>query len=322
YIRGFYTRHELPGQFGSLNDPEKRKEMKDGLDEFWHEVTGLDLAPTEEQTARYKEEARVLVSSLKKEERRSSYSFNYTFIRKWISYAAIVAVLVTTALTVYSLTKSGEVVTYRVVESGTGTHKRVVLPDGSKVLLNACSELTIPEKFVGEERRVTLKGEGFFEVVSNPAQPFVIETENMKINVLGTAFNVKAYREDEIASVCVQHGKVQVELPEGMVRLVVDQQVVLDKVTTEFVKQQELATRVLAWCKGGLYFSRTPLQTAVNDLCRMYGKSIELDENVNENFRIYGEHDNSSLEAVLNSICYTAGLNYQYKGEKIVIYNR
>src|SRR5688572_16316604 len=79
------------------------------------------------------------------------------------------------------------------IENVRGQRTRVTLPDGSAVYLNASSTLTFPEVFAESERTVELTGEAFFEVVKNPAKPFVVKTNNIRTVVLGTSFNVRSF---------------------------------------------------------------------------------------------------------------------------------
>lgn len=97
--------------------------------------------------------------------------------------------------------------------------KELVLPDGSQIVLNACSQLQYPTEFVGNIRDVQLNGEAYFKITSDPQKPFQVQTAAFQIEVLGTEFNVKSYPHDQIQSVEVEEGKVQVKLPEDRIRL-------------------------------------------------------------------------------------------------------
>ena len=77
-----------------------------------------------------------------------------------------------------------------------GHKAKIVLPDGTRVTLNAASSLVYPESFHGKNRQVELTGEGFFEVTSDPARPFLVQSPNFSTTVLGTVFNIAAYDEE------------------------------------------------------------------------------------------------------------------------------
>ena len=78
--------------------------------------------------------------------------------------------------------------------------------------------------------------------------------------------------------------------------------------------------KVTAWLQGGLYFNRTPISSVIHDLERMYNQAIVLDPNSVFDDYIYGEHDNKSLEVVLNAIQYSTGIRYRTEGNRIVLY--
>ncbi len=93
-----------------------------------------------------------------------------------------------------------------------GSKSKVELPDGSVVWLNAGSTLTYDKDFGKENRAVTLIGEGFFDVTKNKEKPFIISTESISIKVLGTVFNVKAYKEDKQTETSLIHGSIEVTI--------------------------------------------------------------------------------------------------------------
>lgn len=210
--------------------------------------------------------------------------------------------------------------TYTEVHVKNGEHKRIILPDGTSVTLNAGSYLRYPREFITDVRRIEMNGEAFFEVTRDEEKPFLIHTKDADVKVLGTSFNVKAFDMDEQLTVSVQTGKVQVDLPEAMMRLLPDEQFVMDKTKGEFQKRNEDARLSTVWIKGGLYFNRTPIRTVVNELVRMYNRTIEFAPGAEYDDYIYGEHDNKSLEAVLKSIQYSTDIKYRIENDKIVLY--
>jgi len=93
-----------------------------------------------------------------------------------------------------------------------GEQYQVVLPDGSHVWLNAASSLTYPVTFAGKSREVELTGEGYFEVTHNKAMPFKVRTLQQEIQVLGTHFNVNAYKDEPVTATTLLEGSVKVTL--------------------------------------------------------------------------------------------------------------
>ena len=166
-----------------------------------------------------------------------------------------------------------------------------------------------PTEFTSDIRLVEMEGEAFFNVMRDEGKPFIVRTRQADVKVLGTSFNVKAYQEDELMAVSVRTGKVEVDMPESV-----------NNTNGEILKKNEDAQKVTAWLQGGLYFNRTPISSVIHDLERMYNQEIVLDPNVVFDDYIYGEHDNKSLEAVLNAIQYSTGIRYRKEESRIVLY--
>lgn len=102
------------------------------------------------------------------------------------------------------------------ISTKTGSHSKIILPDGSLVWLNGGSRLTYDKAFnQGETREVELTGEAYFDVVKNASKPFIIHTHQMDIKVLGTAFNVKSYPEDKSSETSLIHGSIEVTMHQG-----------------------------------------------------------------------------------------------------------
>ncbi len=132
-------------------------------------------------------------------------------------WAAAVLLLVAGLFSIRSLSGSssrGDEVAGQINEISTrpGSKSKVQLPDGSVVWLNAGSKLTYNKDFGIETREVTLTGEGFFDVTKNKEKPFIISTSSIKIKVLGTAFNVKAYPEDKQTETSLIRGSIEVTI--------------------------------------------------------------------------------------------------------------
>ena len=88
----------------------------------------------------------------------------------------------------------------------------VTLPDGSQIMLNRYSSLTYPKRFKGDSREVTLNGEGFFNITKNPNKPFIVTAEMMKVQVLGTQFNIEAYANNPDVKTTLIEGSVMVSI--------------------------------------------------------------------------------------------------------------
>jgi len=128
----------------------------------------------------------------------------------WLAAASILAALAIT----FALVKT-DAFNYGLatnVVAPTGSPKKIKLPDGSTVWLNARSTLTPSKNFGVKNREVTLVGEAFFDVVKDRKHPFVVNTASMHLKVLGTAFNVRAFANEKKSEAALVHGSIEVTL--------------------------------------------------------------------------------------------------------------
>lgn len=166
---------------------------------------------------------------------------------------------------------------YNTIQVPGGADYVVELADGTKVHLNCESELRYPVRFVGEERRVYLDGEAYFDVVKSVERPFIVETKQMQIEVTGTQFDVKAYAEDATMQTTLIEGGVKVcaygKESEPVV-LTPSQQYVLDVQTgQEEVKQVDVQLYI-GWVEGMFVFKNQRLEDVMTMLARWYSVDV------------------------------------------------
>ena len=301
YVNGLYTRNDIETLRKLASSITERAELESEMDRVWNE-------------------AQDLLDKTRKRERRISLS---TFIK----YAASIAIIVSIGFGAklylnHSAKQHTSASDHLLTEISVnhGEHKQVTLPDGTVVHLNAGTVMRYPTEFTSDIRLVEMEGEAFFNVMRDEGKPFIVRTRQADVKVLGTSFNVKAYQEDELMAVSVRTGKVEVDMPESVMRLLPNEQIIVNNTNGEILKKNEDAQKVTAWLQGGLYFNRTPISSVIHDLERMYNQEIVLDPNVVFDDYIYGEHDNKSLEAVLNAIQYSTGIRYRKEESRIVLY--
>ena len=162
---------------------------------------------------------------------------------------------------------------YNTLRVPRGGEYSITLSDGTIVYLNAESELRYPVKFVGEDRRVYLSGEAYFDVVHDKAHPFVVDVKNSTVRVLGTSFDVRAYAdEDEVLTTLVQ-GSVRFSAGKESVILEPGEQVVLDK--SGRLETREVDTYLYtAWKDGVFAFKRQRLEEIMKVVARWYDVNI------------------------------------------------
>jgi ferric-dicitrate binding protein FerR (iron transport regulator) len=170
--------------------------------------------------------------------------------------------------------------TFNTLSTPKGRQFRLVLPDGSKVWLNAASSIRYPTRFAGKERKVELSGEVYIEVARNSAQPFIATNGNIDMTVLGTSFNAKLY-ENEANAITLVTGKLQVEDRGGQDRLVLDPgtQALMEKGKIRLHSNPDL-NHVLAWKEGKFSFSNAGIEDVMNELARWYDISVKYEGNI------------------------------------------
>lgn len=151
-----------------------------------------------------------------------------------------------------------------------GGEYRLCLSDGTVVYLNSESRLKYPAGFTGERREVELEGEAYFEVAPDKEHPFLVNTGELCVRVLGTGFNVLAYREENVSEVTLVHGAVVVGEAGKETNLKPDEQFILDKSTGKTSVQQVDANKICAWKSGMLYFEGMALEELVIKLSRWF----------------------------------------------------
>ncbi len=203
-----------------------------------------------------------------------------------------------------------------------GEKKKVHLPDGSDVILNAASEIRYREDFGQNNREIILNGESYFEVAKDSLLPFRVHGGKLTTEALGTAFNVSAY-DGETSKVQLVEGKVKVDQEdmkgtseESMILTPGESALLSEK---GFDKSQFDTRSALLWTKGTIYFEDTPFPEVVKTLERWYGVKIETEGQFGKETMVSGEFHRDNLENVLLSIAYAFQFDFSIKDKKVTI---
>jgi transmembrane sensor len=171
---------------------------------------------------------------------------------------------------------------YNEVFSSVDAITKVTLPDGSNIWLNHSSSLRYPSVFVGDTRRVELKGEGFFEVASNPDKPFIVTAENLQVKAVGTSFNVMAYPDESGIETTLITGKVELQRVESdgkitrMGKMKPNDMAVFQKSNDKVVISTIDDDRYFSWKVGKLVFNGTPMDEVARKLSRWFNVDIQI----------------------------------------------
>ncbi len=170
-------------------------------------------------------------------------------------------------------TPANEHIRYNRVETPRGGEYQVVLPDGTQVWLNAESSLRFPVAFSGNERRVYMTGEAFFDVTHRSGQPFLVESAGTTIRVLGTKFNVRAYQDLPLTTTLLS-GKVQLQDRQQEVTLIPGQEAVLLSDGSGFQVKPANLEVTMAWLNGVFVFDNKPLEYIMQEVGRWYDVNV------------------------------------------------
>jgi len=159
---------------------------------------------------------------------------------------------------------------YNTLSTPKGSSYQLILPDGTKVWLNTASSIRFPIAFQGKERRVVLQGEAYFEVTKDSEKPFFVEANQSLIKVLGTSFNISAYKKDHNVVTTLLEGGVNVASANGQVVLKPGQQATVNVQTQTIEKSVADIRSITAWKEGVFRFNNASVETIMQALSRWY----------------------------------------------------
>lgn len=194
----------------------------------------------------------------------------------------------------------------------------IILDEGTRVWINSDSRLKYPVKFVGDERKVFLEGEAYFEVMKG-SKPFVVSTAMGEVNVLGTAFDVKAYKTEEAVYTTLVNGRVNFKGKETLILEPGEQAVAF--INGKMEKRKVDIDEYIGW-KNGLYvFRKQNLESIMNDLARWYDVSVFYQTPGLKDIAFTGNlkrYDN--INAFMEILARTGDIKYNIEGNTILLY--
>ena len=210
---------------------------------------------------------------------------------------------------------------YNQMETLTGMEYTLTLSDGTRVYLNAESRLKYPVVFRGTERVVELSGEAYFKVEKDSLHPFIVNVyDKLKVEVLGTEFNVQAYSGDEVVKTTLNCGKVRVMMGKEALELVPDQQAVCDLRHRRFHKIEVNANYFSAWKDGKFIFEDEPLENILNSLARWYNISVFYQNEELKNFHFTGDLERyDDFSVALRMLEKATNIRFLVTGRTVVV---
>lgn len=209
---------------------------------------------------------------------------------------------------------------YNTMTTPKGRQFGLVLPDGSRVWLNAASSLKYPTAFTGKERVVELTGEAYFEVARNAAQPFRVSVQGRAaVEVLGTHFNVNAYENEAVIKATLLQGSIRLRGEDAVpVILKPGQQGVLQRGAPVLVQSADV-DKAMAWKNGIFNFNDASLQEVMRQLERWYNIEVVYEKGIPDKY-FYGKVSRDMpLSGVLKALEATRVHFRIEQGRKLVV---
>lgn len=244
-------------------------------------------------------------------------------LRPWIS-AIAAAVLLTLSIGYLFLNRSpapaGKIAFLHLVNPA-GKQKKVTLEDGTQVTLNCGSTLSYAAHFAADKREVFLEGEAFFDVKHDDKKPFLVHTSRVKVQVLGTSFNVRSYAKDARAAVSVATGKVGVNGNKAATTYMLLPGDLLSYSRNNEVRSAKVSTEdIMAWQKGILVFHLETIREIVPVLERYYGVDITVHQHFSQHKQVTASFNNKTLPEVLEILAQTSGFSYTIDKNQVHIH--
>lgn len=219
--------------------------------------------------------------------------------------------------------ESGSSTKQMIVSTPRGGTYQVILPDGSKVSLNAASTLKFPANFQSEKiRNVQLIGEAYFEVSKDQSKPFLVESENQQVKVLGTHFNINAYPGQPYIKTTLIEGSVNVsssaiQSDKQVVTLRPNQQAILK--AHKFQVSEANIKEAIAWKEGYFIFNGERLVDIMQQISRWYAVEVIFKDDV-QNVPFTGVISNTkNISTVLQAIAESGNVHFKIKEGRVII---
>lgn len=279
------------------------------IKKYWDaEVAGAKL---QDPTATYNK----LLDRIRKAERKNVVH------KLWIKYASAAAVAIIIGIAGYWVggQKSDAPLQYYSYITGNSVSS-FELPDGTEISLNRNSILSYSSQYGEKVREVSLEGEGFFSVTKDKTKAFVVDLNGSKISVLGTVFNVKNYKKDDITTATLVEGSIRFETPEQQILLTPDQQLVFNKSSNKIDMKSVSTDLVTAWKSHLIKYKSIPFREFLDMLKKQYDVEIILLNEALGDQKVTGSFDESlTVDQILDLMKKNLSFKWKKQGDKYVI---
>ncbi len=268
----------------------------------------------------------------------------------WLAASVFVIIVAAFGLTISDNNYKTNLLT-TIIEAPAGSTSQVILPDGSKVWLNAKSKLVYKKHFGEKFREVTLIGEAFFDVVKDPQHPFIVNTASLHLRVLGTAFNVRSFANDKTSEAALVRGSIEVTLvnnPDTKITLKPSQKIIVRNVIDDVVvkpvvpiaspnsatvkeiplitlsnihyKEADPLPEEVQWIEKKLVFTSENFDDLAMRMERYYNVTIEFEDETAKDIVLSGSFKEENINEAMKALQLTSNFKYKTANNKITIY--
>ncbi len=316
----------------------------ESLQSYWNDETSF---PQEDLNARFPLVMEKATSNKSELPHPAKSNKRFSILPRWLVAAAVAGLLLVSIWQIWQSTERTEQQHFHEITTAKGEKSYLLLPDGSKVWLNSGSTIYYDKEFSAPVRQIRLKGEAFFDVVKDANKPFVVQTPELTIKVLGTSFNVKAYENDGTVETTLIRGSVQVvpkvTTPYKSISLKPGEKAVYLKEHTDekastvrkgnsviphsfiiaelpSVNGGDSSIAETSWIYNRLVFEGDTFIELAKKMERWYDISVVFKNKEVSFYRLRGAFEDETLEQALKGLQLIAPFNYSIKGNTVEIY--
>lgn len=309
FFKGKYSDEDFSYINKIFCDQYNEKELKQILLEQWDELSSKDFEANRDlDHILYRIHYQINTNASKKG--RSLKNALMWSVR--ISAVIFLPIIFYIVFNNYHTTHPEEDMSFVEINAPAWTRTQFRLPDGSTGWLNSNSSLKYEGNFKSD-RQVHLSGEGFFDIIADAENPFIVNTNDTYLTVFGTRFNITSYENEDYIEVVLDEGKLVFNYDDMNIsyKMAPNEKVVYNKTLNDFSLEIVNPMKYTSWTEGMLAFRNDPLDVIARRLERWYNVDVVIEENVSSDIKLRATFFDESLEEVLYLLKRSLKINYR-----------
>lgn len=304
-----------------FRDVHSRDKIFSFYEQRWKEVSGKKLSAEMQGQMFYRIKNRIAETEAEKNSTKLKVLSRKISFRQWWSYVAVVFLCASLGIGSYLLhNEMKKDPREYIVSADKGQRANLTLPDGTKVWLNSHTRIIYDGDYGKNERSIFLSGEAYFEVAKDKEHRFVVKTDDLEVEALGTTFNVKAYDEDTELIATLFEGSIRATTQSECILLSGEQCVHYNRQQRKLAIGDSTNVRYARmWRDNALAFNGETLSEIAVLLNRIYDVNIQFVSEEIKDYKFYGVIKNNSLENVIELISLTVPIIYEIQQDTIVL---